>query len=110
MHAVESRDLIRQVIFEEISSESPIELFIAVSPVNEGRSKVLANHFDFCIPLVARLATGIPTLIERCVRCASRHLVREFRIVLGNYPKNSPRTLTSQIQKTIGKTECTMSK
>ena len=78
MHAVESSNLIRQVIFGEISSESPIELFVAVSPVDEGRSKVLASHFDFCIPLVARLATGIPRLIQRCVRCASRHLVWEW--------------------------------
>ena len=78
MHAVESSDLTRQVIFGEILSESPIELFVALSPVDEGRSKVLACQFDFCIPLVARLATGIPTLIERCVRCASRHLVWEW--------------------------------
>ena len=78
MHAVESSMLTQQVIFGEILSESPIQLFVAVSPVNEGRPEVLASHFDFCIPLVARLATGIPTLIERCVRCASRHLVREW--------------------------------
>ena len=78
MHAVGSSKLIRQVIFGEILSESPIELFVTVSPVDEGLSKVLASHFDFCIPLVALLATGIPTLIGRCVRCASRHLVREW--------------------------------
>ena len=78
MHAVESSNLTRQVIFGEILSESSMELFVAVSPVNEGRSKVLASHFNFCIPVVGRLATGIPTLIERCVRCASRHLVREW--------------------------------
>ena len=77
MHAVESSNLIRQVIFGEILSESPIRLFVAQPPVNEGLSKVLASHFDLCIPLVARLATGIPTLIEKCVRCASHHLVRE---------------------------------
>ena len=77
MHAVESSSLIRQVIFGEILSESPIELFVALPPVDEGLSKVLASHFNFCIPLVARLATGIPTLIERCVRCASHHVVRE---------------------------------
>ena len=79
MHAVESSNLTRQVIFGEILSESPIELFVAVSPVDEGRPKVLASHFDFCTPLVARLATGICTLIERCVRCAARDLVREWR-------------------------------
>ena len=78
MHAVESSNLIRQVMFGEILSESPIEVFVAVSPVDEGRSKVLARHFNFCIPLVARLATDISTLIERCVRCASRQLVREW--------------------------------
>ena len=78
MHTVESSNLIRQVIFGEILSESPIELFVAVSPVDEGPSRILASHFDFCIPLVAGLATGIPTLIERCVRCALRHLVREW--------------------------------
>ena len=47
MHAVESSNLMRQVIFGEILSESPIELFVAVLPVDEGRSKVLASHFDF---------------------------------------------------------------
>ena len=65
MHAVESSNLIRQVIFGETLSKSPIELFVAFSPVDEGLSKVLASHFDFCIPLVTRPATGIPTLIER---------------------------------------------
>ena len=77
MHAVESSNLIRQVIFQEILSKSPIELFVALPPVDEGLSKVLASHFDVCIPLVGRLATGMPTLIERCVRCTSHHVVRE---------------------------------
>ena len=83
MHAVESSNWIRQVTFGEILSESPIELFVAVSPVDESLGKVLASQFDSCIPLVARLATGIPTLTERCVRCASRHLVREW---CGSFP------------------------
>ena len=78
MHAVESSNLIRQVIFGGILSESPVELFVALPPVKEDLSKGLASHFDFCIPLVARLATGIPMLIERCVRCASHHLIREW--------------------------------
>ena len=77
MHAVESSNLIRQVMFGEILSESPIELFVALPPVDEGLSKVVASHFDFSIPLVARLATGVPTLIEGCVRGALHHLVRE---------------------------------
>ena len=64
MHAVKSSNLIRQVIFGEILSKSPIELFVALPPVDEGLSKVPAGHFDLCIPLVARLASGIPTLIE----------------------------------------------
>ena len=71
MHAVESSNLILQVMFGEVASQSPIELFVVAPPVDEGLSKVLASHFDLCIPLVARLATGIPMLIERCVRCAS---------------------------------------
>ena len=78
MHAVESSNLTRQAIFGEVLSESPIELFVATSPFHEGRLKVLASQLDFCIPLVARLATDIPTLIERCVRSASRQLVREW--------------------------------
>ena len=78
MHAVESSNLTRQTIFGEVLSKSPIELFVATSPFDEGRSKVLASHFPFCIPLIARLATDIPTLIERCVRSASRQLVREW--------------------------------
>ena len=79
MHAVEWSNLIRQVMFREILSESPVQLFIALLPADEGCSKVLASHFDFCIPLVPRLATGIPTLIERCVRRASHHLVGKRR-------------------------------
>ena len=79
MHAVESSNLIRQVIFGELLSESPIEIFVALPPVDKGLSKVLASHFDLCIPLVARLATGIPTLIERCVRRASHNLIRKRR-------------------------------
>ena len=78
MNAVESSNLTRQAIFGEALSESPIELFVATSPFDRGRSKVLASHFDFCIPLVARLATDIPRLIERCVRSAPRQLVREW--------------------------------
>ena len=65
MHAVESSNFIRLAIFGEALSESPIELFVATSPFDEGRLKVLASHFDFCISLVAPLATDIPTLIER---------------------------------------------
>ena len=78
MHAVESSYLTRQAIFGEALSESPIELFVAASPFDEGCSKILASHFDFGIPLVARLATDIPTLIERCVTSASRQLLREW--------------------------------
>ena len=77
MHVVESSNLIWQVIFGEILSESPIELFVALSSVDEGLSKVLATHFDPCIPLVAGFATSIARLIERFVRCASHHLVKE---------------------------------
>ena len=47
MHAVKSSNLDRYVIFGEISSESPIERFVAVPPVEEGLSKVLASHFNF---------------------------------------------------------------
>ena len=79
MHAVESSNLIGQVIFGEILSESPIKLFVALPPVEEGPSKVLASHFDLCMPLVARLATGIPTLIKGRVRRALHHLVRKRR-------------------------------
>ena len=75
---VSSSNLIQQVMFGEILSKCPIKLFVALPPVDEGLSKVLASHFDFCIPLVARVATGIPKLIERCVRCASHHLLREW--------------------------------
>ena len=64
MHAVELSNLIRQVMFGEVVSESPVQLFFVVPPVDEGVSKVLASHFDLCIPLVARLVTGIPMLIE----------------------------------------------
>ena len=78
MHALESSNLTRQAIFGEVLSESTIGLFVATSPFDEGRWKVLASHFDFCIPLVARLATDIFTLIERYVRSASRQLIREW--------------------------------
>ena len=78
MHAVESSNLTRQGMFGEVLSESPIELFIIMSPCHEGRSKVLTSHFDFCIPLVSRLTTKISTLIERRVRGASSQFVREW--------------------------------
>ena len=78
MHTIESSNLTLQGIFGEALSESPIELFVATSPFNEGRSKVLASHFDFCVPLLAWLTTDIPTLIERSVRSASRQFVREW--------------------------------
>ena len=79
MHAVESSNLTRQGIFGEALSESPIELFITTSPFDEGRSKVLTSHFDSCIPLVSRLTTKIPTLIERRVRGTLSQFVREWR-------------------------------
>ena len=79
MHAVDSSDLIRQVMFGEIVSASPVELFVVAPPVHEGLSKVLASHFDLCIPLVARLATGIPMLIERCIRRALHRIVGKRR-------------------------------
>ena len=47
MHTVESSNLTRQAIFGEILSESLIELFVATSQFDEGRSKVLASHFEF---------------------------------------------------------------
>ena len=79
MHAVESSNLIWQVMFGEVVSESPVELFVVAPPVDEGLSKVLASHFDLRIPLVAWLATGIPMLIERCVRRASHRIVAKRR-------------------------------
>ena len=78
MHAVESSNLTWQGMFGEALSESPIELFIIMSPCDEGRSKVLTSHFDSCIPLVSRLTTKISTLIERRVRGASSQFVREW--------------------------------
>ena len=79
MHVVESSNLTRQVMFGEVVSESPVELFVVAPPVDEGLSKVLASQFDVCVPLVARLATGIPMLIERSVRRASHRIVRKRR-------------------------------
>ena len=79
MQAVEARFSTGQVILGEIVHESPVELFVAVPLVDGGLSKVLASHFDLCIPLVARLASGIPMLIERCIRRASHCIVGERR-------------------------------
>ena len=79
MHAVESSNLIRQVMLGEVVSEFPVELFVVAPPVDEGLSQVLASHFHLGIPLVARLATGIPMLIERCVRGASHRIVGKRR-------------------------------
>ena len=62
MHAVESSNLTRQGMFSQALSKSPIELFVRMSPCDEGRSKVLTSHFDSCIPLVYRLTTKIPSL------------------------------------------------
>ena len=63
----------------EIVPESPVELFVALPPVDEDLSKVLTSHFDLCVPLVARRATSILVLIEGCVRRASHRLVGERR-------------------------------
>ena len=46
MHAVEARNLIWQVMLGEIVPASPVELFVAVPPVNMGFSKLLASHLD----------------------------------------------------------------
>ena len=79
MHAVGWSNLIQPVMFGEVVSESRLELFVVAPAVNEGLSEVLASHFDLCIPLVARLATGILMLTELCVRCASHRLVGKRR-------------------------------
>ena len=79
MHAVQAHNLIGQVVLGEIVPESPVELFVALPPVDEGLSKVLTSHFDLCVPLVARRATSIPMFIEGCVRRASHRLVGDRR-------------------------------
>ena len=79
MHAVQRRNLIWQVSLGGILPESPVDLFVALPPVDEGLSKVLTSHFYLCVPLVPRRATSIPMFIEGCVRCASHRLVGERR-------------------------------
>ena len=79
MHAVQARNLIGQVVLAEIVSGSPVELFVALPPVDEGISKVPTSHFDLCVPLVAWRATSIPMIIEGCVRRASHRIVGERR-------------------------------
>ena len=68
MHVVQARNLIGQVVLGEIVPESPVELFVALPPVDEGLSNVLTGHLDLCVPLVARGATSIPMFIAGCVR------------------------------------------
>ena len=79
MHAVEARNLIGQVLLGEIVSESPVELFVALPPVDKGLLKVLTSNFDIGLPLVAWRATSIPILIGGCVMRALHHLVGERR-------------------------------
>ena len=47
MHAVDSSNMTRQAIFGEVLSELPIELFVATSPFDEGRSKSSGKPFRF---------------------------------------------------------------
>ena len=79
MHAVQACNLIGQVVLDEIVPESPVELFIALPPVDEGPSNILTSHFDLRVALVAWCATSIPMFIEGCVRRASHRLVGERR-------------------------------
>ena len=79
MHAVQARNLIGQVVLGEIVPEFPVELFIALPPVDEGLSKILISHFDLCVPLASRRASSIPMFIKGCVRSASHRLVGERR-------------------------------
>ena len=79
MHAVQARNLIGQVVLREIVPESPVKIFPALPPVDEGPWKVLTCCFDLCVPLIARLTTSIPMFIKGCVRRASHGLVGERR-------------------------------
>ena len=77
--SVQACNLIGKVGLDEIVPESPVELFVALPPVDKGPSKVLTSYLDLPVPLVPRRATSIPVFIEGCVRRASHRLVGERR-------------------------------
>ena len=78
MHAVQACNLIRQIVLDQIVPESPVELFLALLPVDEGPSKVVTSHFDLRVPLVARRLPAFPCSLKE-VSGASHHLVGERR-------------------------------
>ena len=79
MHAVQACNLIGQVGLDKIVPESPVELFVALPPVDKGPSKVLTNHFDLPVPLVAWCVASVSVLVKGRVRRASHRLVGERR-------------------------------
>ena len=79
MPAVQACNLIGQVSLDEVAAESPVELFVALSPVDKGLSKVLTGHFDLGVRLVTWCAASVPVFVEGRVRRASHRVVGEWR-------------------------------
>ena len=50
MHVIQACNLIGQVGLDEIVPESPVELFVVLSPVDKGPWKVLTRNFDLRVP------------------------------------------------------------
>ena len=75
MHAVQACDL----RLDEIVPESPVEFFVAFSPVDKGIPKILTGHFDLRVPLVAWSAARGFAFVEGRVRRASHRLIGERR-------------------------------
>ena len=79
MHEVQACDLVGQVGLDKIVPESPVQFFVALSPVDKRISKVLTGHFDRHVPLVAWCAAGESAFVEGCVRRALHRLIGEQR-------------------------------
>ena len=77
MHAVQACDLVGQVGLDDFVPESPVEFFVAFSPVDKGISKILTGHFDLRVPLVAWCAAQGYAFVEGCVRRPLQRLIGE---------------------------------
>ena len=70
MLAVQACKLGGQVILDQIVPESPVEFFVAFSPVNQGISQILTGHFNLRVPLVAWCAARGSAFVKGRVRRA----------------------------------------
>ena len=89
MHVIQACDLVGKVGLNEAVPVSPVEFFVAFSPVEKGLSKILASNFDLCVQLIAWCAARGSAFIEGCVWRASHRLIVKRRcLALAVYVSN----------------------